>query len=75
MGLWGGKRKRGRLATDVSSGPIFLTKKNPYLKKKVENQDFKMHRVVLSKEVSSPTVVGFQVKQIIMVVGALQLRR
>ena len=30
--LWAGK-KRGRLATDVSSGPIFLTKRVPFLKK------------------------------------------
>ena len=27
LGLWGGKQ-RGRLATDVRSGPIFFTKKN-----------------------------------------------
>ena len=25
LGLWGGKKTRGRLATDLSSGPIFLT--------------------------------------------------
>ena len=32
---FGEKRKRGRLATDVSSGPIFLTKgKKSILKKK-----------------------------------------
>ena len=28
LGLWGGGKKRGRLATDISLGPIFLTKKN-----------------------------------------------
>ena len=28
LGLWRRKQKRGRLATDVSSGPIFLTKKD-----------------------------------------------
>ena len=27
LGLWGEKKKRRELATDVSSGPIFLTKK------------------------------------------------
>ena len=29
-----GKKKRGRLATDVSSGPIFLTKERTFKKKK-----------------------------------------
>ena len=31
LGLWGEKKKKGRLATDVSSGPIFLNKKKAYL--------------------------------------------
>ena len=28
--LWGGKKKRGRLAMDVSSGPSFFREKNIY---------------------------------------------
>ena len=33
LGLWG-EKKRGRLATDVSSGTIFLTKKHTKKKRK-----------------------------------------
>ena len=36
MGLWEGKNNRGRLETDVSSGPIFLKKK----KKKADDGSF-----------------------------------
>ena len=37
LGLWGGK-KRGILAIDVSSGPIFLTKKHKERKKEKRAQ-------------------------------------
>ena len=34
LGLWGGRKKRGRLATDFSSGPNFPRKNNILEKKK-----------------------------------------
>ena len=34
LGLSGGNKNRGKLATDVSSGPIFLSKRKAYLKKR-----------------------------------------
>ena len=38
-GALGRKKKRGRLATDVSSGPIFITKKHTLKKKKEKKRN------------------------------------
>ena len=38
LGLWGGKKKRGGLATDVNSGIILPTTKKTVIKKKLKGK-------------------------------------